>query len=133
MFLIKDPFLTAGTELLENNILYICEVAHLVLITTNFHKILLTVSDESCWKNCFKSTFNNGQHKGIKILTYNVHWKNPTPTNGFAVSANRRVKNIHLNSLHLGIVLLVNIKANIHLINCLFHLAFTEGSTECGC
>lgn len=145
MFLIKDPFLTAGTELLENNILYICEVAHLVLITTNFHKILFNSFRWVVLKKLFQkyiqqwSTFyvqkgwTSQKNKGIKILTYNVHWKNPAPTNGFAVSANRRVKNIHLNSLHLGIVLLVNIKANIHLINCLFHLAFTEGSTECGC
>lgn len=40
MFLIKDLFLIVGIELLENNILYICEVVYFVFIIINFYKIL---------------------------------------------------------------------------------------------
>lgn len=53
--------------------------------------------------------------------------------NGFVVLVNRRVKNIYFNLLYLGIVLFVNIKVNIYLINCLFYLVFIEGFMECGC
>lgn len=86
-----------------------------MLILFLLHKILFNGFRWVVLKKLFQkyiqqwSTFyvqkrwNSQKNKGIKILTYNVHWKNPAPTNGFAVSANRRVKNIHLNSLHLGI------------------------------
>lgn len=60
MFLIKDLFLIVGIELLENNILYICEVVYFVFIIINFYKILFNGFRWVVFKNYFKSVFNNG-------------------------------------------------------------------------